>query len=242
MDPDGMAPQDWYEDEKTGEIVWIEGSKEKFGYIHLGIHYTETDVDGTRTQYNGDTKTKTVRGEVVKNFEPAEKKDKDAGSSIFGVTYTVKHKEVISEMKSEWGDELEISQSHSKTVGESKIINMNLTTTLDENGNVKDTDIGFSVNLSLGALKLKADVESLKVSTQIDFGEYGLKSQVGLEKTGRPSATATASRTIGGISTSVSGNFKPGGGSVGVLAATIISATVPGAAPVLARALPAVGL
>ncbi|AUC16620.1 hypothetical protein BTO06_16345 [Tenacibaculum sp. SZ-18] len=241
IDPDGMAPMDWYENKRTGEVTWFDGDGEQAGYNYLGYHFTETDVDGTRTQYNGDTKTKTVRGEVVKNYEPAEIKDKKE-SSIFGVTHTVKHKEVVGKYNGQWGDELEISESRSKTVGDSGIFNMNLTTTLDENGTVKDNDIGFSVNLSLGDFKLKADVKSLKVSTQVNFGEKGLKSQVGLEKTGRPSITASLSKTIGGLSNSISSTYKPGGGGAMILTGAIISATVPGAAPAMVRALPALGL
>jgi hypothetical protein len=69
IDPDGMKPLDWYENNETGEVTWMEGNKNYEGYENMGHHYTKTDVDGNKTKYNGDDKTKSVNGEVVESFE-----------------------------------------------------------------------------------------------------------------------------------------------------------------------------
>ena len=69
IDPDGMAPDDWYKNKKTGEVIWLDGSKNYKGYENMGYTNTHTDADGNRTQYNGDTRTKSVNGEVVQSFK-----------------------------------------------------------------------------------------------------------------------------------------------------------------------------
>lgn len=69
IDPDGMAPLDWYENKETKEVIWMDGNKKYEGYNNLGHYYTETDIDGNKTFYNGDDKTKSVNGEVVESFE-----------------------------------------------------------------------------------------------------------------------------------------------------------------------------
>ena len=68
IDPDGMKGTDWYENNKTGEMVWFDGSKNYKGYENKGYYYTKIDVNSNRTFYNGDTKTKSINGEVVKDY------------------------------------------------------------------------------------------------------------------------------------------------------------------------------
>lgn len=46
IDPDGMAPDDWYQNKKTGNIEWYDGSAEKQGYINLGKETNVVTGDG----------------------------------------------------------------------------------------------------------------------------------------------------------------------------------------------------
>lgn len=61
VDPDGGF--DWYRDEKTGDITWIDGSEDIAGYEHLGYFYLNIDVNGNRTFYDGAIRATFKNGE-----------------------------------------------------------------------------------------------------------------------------------------------------------------------------------
>ena len=64
IDPDGMAPDDWYKNIFTSKVTWKEGTGSKLGHQHLGYSWGSTDVNGNRLQMDGSTKKITYNGEV----------------------------------------------------------------------------------------------------------------------------------------------------------------------------------
>lgn len=80
VDPDGMAPEDWYINIFTRNITWKEGSGEKLGYKNLGYTVGSTDINNNRLLMNGDTKQITYNNKVLYDYE----KDKTSIFSIKG--------------------------------------------------------------------------------------------------------------------------------------------------------------
>ncbi len=101
VDPDGRSvamPDNWYKNKETGEVIWIDGDKDYYGYENLGFDHHEVfrknpdDLWLTRVQYDGDTKTKSVNRQVVKHYESSTMRkgynfvmDNFVGSTMAGV-------------------------------------------------------------------------------------------------------------------------------------------------------------
>ncbi|MBK7885209.1 MAG: hypothetical protein IPJ81_16520 [Chitinophagaceae bacterium] len=49
IDPDGMAPTDWYRNNRTGDLQWFNGSGSHTGYTHVG----KSGSFNSYTEYNG---------------------------------------------------------------------------------------------------------------------------------------------------------------------------------------------
>ncbi|MBO0170549.1 hypothetical protein J0680_24915, partial [Vibrio parahaemolyticus] len=49
IDPDGMAPTDWYKDNYTGDLKWFSGSGRRPGYTHVA----KAGSFNSYTEYNG---------------------------------------------------------------------------------------------------------------------------------------------------------------------------------------------
>ncbi|WP_165915662.1 DUF6443 domain-containing protein [Tenacibaculum skagerrakense] len=233
IDPDGMAPMDWYENQTTGEVEWFDGNKDVFGYNHLGYHHTETDTDGTRTKYNGDTKTKTVRGEVVKTFESSQKKE---GFTFFGKTHTVSETLFQDKKVSSLGDEMHVKATREVSEGEEGIINLNTSTNIDEEGNVT-SEAGVSLDIKIGKFKGSFSFEDASVKTKTKFGDSSFSFGIGINSDGRPKATLGAARNINGTDNKSSIKLVPGGNSLmfglGIVATTVTGGAV---APILTLA------
>ncbi|WP_276379199.1 DUF6443 domain-containing protein [Flavobacterium sp. H4147] len=73
VDPDGMAPTDWYRNKITGKISWKDGHKERLGYQRLGHTMGYTDVNGNRALLDGDTKQISYNGKVLADFSQSPK-------------------------------------------------------------------------------------------------------------------------------------------------------------------------
>ena len=71
IDPDGMAPDDWYRNKSTGRYTWIEGSKQVNGYEHLGYNASNQSFGADKTNHLtmiGDTKQIWLNGTMVADF------------------------------------------------------------------------------------------------------------------------------------------------------------------------------
>lgn len=68
IDPDGMAPNDWYKNLLTGNVSWKDGHSSRLGYENLGHTWGSTDVNGNRFLMDGDTKQISYNGKVLQDF------------------------------------------------------------------------------------------------------------------------------------------------------------------------------
>ena len=75
IDPDGMAPDDWYRNNKTNKIAWKDGSGAVNGYTRLPfLHISNQSYGKDKTDHlvmDGYTKKITVNGKVVADFSKA---------------------------------------------------------------------------------------------------------------------------------------------------------------------------
>src|SRR5690606_1179472 len=53
IDPDGMAPEDWYKNKVTNAVKWVDGSKKIDGYTNMGYTVNFTDANNNRLLMNG---------------------------------------------------------------------------------------------------------------------------------------------------------------------------------------------
>lgn len=60
VDPDGMAPYDWYQSNATGTVKWFDGNGEQDGYRHFGEAGTLTSSNGGVVNLNADGQLLTV--------------------------------------------------------------------------------------------------------------------------------------------------------------------------------------
>jgi len=73
IDPDGMAPTDWYRNNNTGDLKWFDGSGKQANYTHVAKSGTFNSV----TEYNG-------KKEVVSSY----RLNSDGSASKNGVLVT----------------------------------------------------------------------------------------------------------------------------------------------------------
>ncbi|MDM1409131.1 type IV secretion protein Rhs, partial [Myroides sp. DF42-4-2] len=70
IDPTGMRA-DWYQNNDTKKVKWIDGSKEIKGYTNLGYSYSDQSYGENGTDHlvmDGSTRQITVNGNVIADF------------------------------------------------------------------------------------------------------------------------------------------------------------------------------
>ncbi|EHQ40953.1 hypothetical protein [Myroides odoratus] len=66
VDPTGMKGEDWYMNNETKKVTWIDGSKNIKGHTNLGYSYGENKTD--YLVMHGSTRQTTVNGNVIADF------------------------------------------------------------------------------------------------------------------------------------------------------------------------------
>ncbi|MGQ8867505.1 DUF6443 domain-containing protein, partial [Myroides sp. TSA_177.3] len=71
IDPTGMKGEDWYMNNKTKKVTWIDGSKNVKGHTNLGYSYSDQSYGENKTDHlvmDGSTRKITVNGNVITDF------------------------------------------------------------------------------------------------------------------------------------------------------------------------------
>ena len=84
VDPTGMAPTDWYRNNETGKVKWIDGSNKVAGYTNIGYTWGHTDVNNNRLLLDGETKQISYNGKVLADFNISSTISGD-GIKVWGV-------------------------------------------------------------------------------------------------------------------------------------------------------------
>ena len=82
VDPDGKAPTDWYRNNATGKMKWIEGSGNVSGYTNKGYNVSDQSYGKNKSDHlimDGTTKQITINGNVVADFNKSSDGDKHGG-------------------------------------------------------------------------------------------------------------------------------------------------------------------
>jgi RHS repeat-associated protein len=92
IDPDGMAPDDWYKNKSTGDYKWFDGSASHSGYKNLGASatvQTVSDYNNVRTVYS----TYDLNSDGGVGYNGATYKDGTVINTSGGHSITTKDKE-----------------------------------------------------------------------------------------------------------------------------------------------------
>ena len=82
VDPDGKAPTDWYRNNVTGKVKWVEGSGAVSGYTHLAYNVSDQSYGKNKSDHlimDGSTKQITLNGNVIDDFNKNADGDKHGG-------------------------------------------------------------------------------------------------------------------------------------------------------------------
>jgi len=97
IDPDGMAPEDWYLNLETGDYEWYEGSEEKDGYENLGS--STNLVVGDEKEYSLNEDGSFTDNKTGKEYDKGESLEIDPDTNITSNLNTV---EKISKLGSDF--------------------------------------------------------------------------------------------------------------------------------------------